>query len=158
MGMSADRLAVDLHDVAKTYKRKIHALGGIEMQVYPGEIFGLLGPNGAGKSTLVKLMMTVIRPTRAAGELLGRPIGHKPTLAKVGYLPENHRFPPYMTGRQALEYYAALSGVRWRTRKTRARELLATVGLGDWANAKIRTYSKGMQQRLGLAQAFMNDP
>ena len=158
MKTPTDSLAVDLHGVAKTYKRKVHALRGIEMQVHAGEIFGLLGPNGAGKSTLVKLIMTVIRPTRAAGTILGRPIGHKPTLAEVGYLPENHRFPPYLTGRQALEYYAALSGVERRRRKARAKELLAMVDLSDWANAKVRTYSKGMQQRLGLAQAFMNDP
>jgi len=158
MKTPTDSLAVDLHNVAKTYKRKVHALRGIEMQVHPGEIFGLLGPNGAGKTTLVKVMMTVVRPTRAAGTILGRPIGHKPTLAKIGYLPENHRFPPYLTGRQALEYYAALSGVRRRTRKARAREMLAMVDLSDRANARIRTYSKGMQQRLGLAQAFMNDP
>jgi ABC-2 type transport system ATP-binding protein len=158
MKTPTDSLAVDLHNVAKTYKRKVHALRGIEMQVHPGEIFGLLGPNGAGKSTLVKVMMTVVRPTHAGGTILGKPIGHKPTLSEIGYLPENHRFPPYLTGRQALEYYAALSGVRRQARKARAREMLAMVDLSDWANAKVRTYSKGMQQRLGLAQAFMNDP
>jgi ABC-type multidrug transport system ATPase subunit len=101
MKISSDSLAVDLHNVAKTYKRRVHALRGIEMQVHPGEIFGLLGPNVAGKSTLVKVMMTVIRPTRAGGTILGEPIGHKPTLSEIGYLPENHRFPPYLTGRQA---------------------------------------------------------
>lgn len=158
MKIPTDSLAVDLHNVAKTYKRKVHALRGIEMQVHPGEIFGLLGPNGAGKSTLVKVMMTVIRPTRAGGTILGKPIGHKPTLGEIGYLPENHRFPPYLTGRQALEYYAALSGVGRSIRKDRAREMLEMVDLSDWANARVRTYSKGMQQRLGLAQAFMNDP
>ena len=96
-----DNPAIDLRDVAKTYGRKVQALRGVQMQVASGEIFGLLGPNGAGKSTLVKIMMTVIRPNRAAGTLLGRPLGHKPTLARVGYLPENHRMPPYLTGRQA---------------------------------------------------------
>ena len=70
------------------------------MQVHPKEIFGLLGPNGAGKSTLVKIMMTVVRPNRAKGTVLGRPVGHKPTLAKVGYLPEHHRLPGYLTARQ----------------------------------------------------------
>jgi len=151
-------LTVDLHGVAKTYGRKVHALQGIEMQVHPGEIFGLLGPNGAGKSTLVKVMMTVVRATKAAGTILGMPIGHKPTLARVGYLPENHRFPPYLTGRQALEYFAAMSRVSRPVRKARAIALLETVGLKDWGKAKIGTYSKGMQQRLGLAQAFINDP
>ena len=81
-------LAVDLRDVAKTYRRRVEALRGIQMQVRTGEIFGLLGSNGAGKSTLVKIMMTVIRPNRAEGTILGRPIGQKATLARVGYLPE----------------------------------------------------------------------
>ena len=103
-------------------------------------------------------MMTVVRPTRAAGTILGRPIGHKPTLARVGYLPEHHRFPPYLTGRQALEFFAALAKVDRRTRKRRAGELLEMVGLEKWAKVKVGTYSKGMQQRIGLAQALVNDP
>jgi len=151
-------LAIDLRDVAKTFQRRVHALQGIQMQVRPREIFGLLGPNGAGKSTLVKIMMTVVRPTRAEGTILGRPIGHKPTLARVGYLPEHHRFPPYLTGRQALEFFAALAKVDRRTRKRRAGELLEIVGLAKWANVKVGVYSKGMQQRIGLAQALVNDP
>jgi ABC-2 type transport system ATP-binding protein len=125
------------------------------MQVHPGEIFGLLGPNGAGKSTLVKLMMTVVRPTRIEGTLLGQPIGHKPTLRRVGYLPEHHRFPQYLTGRQALEFYAALAHVGRQQRRHRAGELLETVGMTDWADNRVSSYSKGMQQRVGLAQALM---
>jgi len=150
--------AIDLYHVAKTYRRRVHALKGIAMKVHRGEIFGLLGPNGAGKSTLVKIMMTAVRPTLAEGNVLGRPIGHKPTLAKVGYLPEHHRFPPYLTGRQVLEHYAALSKVDRRTRRKRSIEMLELVGLKNWAKAKVGTYSKGMQQRLGLAQALTNDP
>src|SRR5438874_5291172 len=88
-----DSLAIDLRHVAKVYPRGVLALQGIEMRVGRGEVFGLLGPNGAGKSTLVKIMMTVVHPTRDEGTILGRPIGHKPTLGRVGYLPENHRFP-----------------------------------------------------------------
>jgi ABC-2 type transport system ATP-binding protein len=149
---------IDLHHVEKIYKGKIHALRDVEMQVHPGEIFGLLGPNGAGKSTLVKLMMTVVRPTRIEGTLLGRPVGHKATLRRVGYLPEHHRFPSYLTGRQALGFYAALSKVDKQTRRQRADELLGTVGMTDWADKKVSSYSKGMQQRVGLAQALMNDP
>ena len=144
--------------MAKTYGRRVQALRGIEMQVHPGEVFGLLGPNGAGKSTLVKIMMTVIRADRAGGTILGRPIGHRPTLGRVGYLPEHHRFPPYLTGRQALEYYAALANVDRPTRKRRAMELLEIVRMQDWADARLGTYSKGMQQRVGLAQALVNDP
>ena len=155
---TADPLAINLDHVAKTYGRKVHALRGIRLEVRPGEVFGLLGPNGAGKSTLVKIMMTVVRPTRAEGTVLGQPMGHKPTLARVGYLPEHHRFPPYLTGSQALEYYAALAKVDRRTRKRRAAELLELVGLKDKGKTKVGTYSKGMQQRIGLAQALMHEP
>ncbi len=153
-----DAPVIDLDDVAKVYPRGVHALRGVAMQARPGEIFGLLGPNGAGKSTLVKIMMTVIRPTRARGTLLGQPIGHKPTLARVGYLPERVRFPSYLTGRQAVEFFAALAKVDRRTCRRRAAELLSLVGLERWADAKIGTYSKGMVQRAGLAQALANDP
>ncbi len=155
---TSDNLSIDLHHVAKIYGRNVHALRGIEMQVGRGEIFGLLGPNGAGKTTLVKIMMTVIRPTRADGTVLGRPVGHRPTLRRVGYLPEQFLCPAYLTGRQALEYYAALSKVGRRARKRRAAELLAAVGMTDRADAKIGTYSRGMVQRIGVAQALTHDP
>lgn len=151
-------LAVDLRGVEKVYKGKVHALRGVDLRIHPGEIFGLLGPNGAGKSTLVKIMMTVVRPTKATGTVLGQPVGHKPTLAKIGYLPEHHRFPRYLTGRQTLEFFAALANVDRATRRKRADELLKTVGMTDWANKKVSAYSKGMMQRVGLAQALMNDP
>ncbi len=150
--------AIDLHHVEKVYRGKVHALRGVTMQVTPGEIFGLLGPNGAGKSTLVKIMMTVVRPSRAEGTVLGRPVGHKPTLAQVGYLPEHHRMPQYLTGRQILHFYASLAGVSASDRERRSEQLLKTVGMTDWADKKIGSYSKGMQQRIGLAQALMNDP
>ena len=150
--------AIDLHHVAKTYRGKVHALRGIEMRVHRREVFGLLGPNGAGKSTLVKIMMTVVRPTRADGTVLGQRVGHKPTLARVGYLPEHHKFPQYLTGLQTLDFYAALAKVDRATRRRRADELLELVGMSDWANKKVSSYSKGMMQRVGLAQALINDP
>jgi len=150
--------AIDLHDVRKIYRGKIHALRDIQMQVHPGEIFGLLGPNGAGKSTLVKIMMTVVRPNRARGTVLGKSIGHKKTLARVGYLPEHHRMPSYLTGQQVLEFYAALSHVPRRIRQRRSQELLKIMGMDDWGRKKVSSYSKGMMQRIGLAQALMNDP
>ena len=152
------QFAIDLHDVRKVYKGHIHALRGIAMQVHPGEIFGLLGPNGAGKSTLVKIMMTVVHATHAAGTMLGHAIGHKPTLARVGYLPEHHRLPGYLTGRQTLEFYAALANVPAAQRKARSAELAEMVGMKEWADKKVGSYSKGMMQRIGLAQALMNDP
>jgi ABC-2 type transport system ATP-binding protein len=158
MAAATEPLAIDLEHVAKTYRRRVHALRGVRLAVRSGEVFGLLGPNGAGKSTLVKILMTVVRPSRAKGTVLGRPLGHKPTLAQVGYLPENHQLPGYLTARQALEYYAALAKVDRRTRRRRSLELLELVGLAQWAGHKVSTFSKGMQQRLGLAQALMNDP
>jgi ABC-2 type transport system ATP-binding protein len=150
--------AIDLQDVAKLYRGRVWALQGVAMQVRRGEIFGLLGPNGAGKSTLVKIMLSVVRPTRAHGMILDHPVGHKPTLAHVGYLPENHRFPRYLTARQALEFFAGLSKVDRQTRRRRASELLDTVGMTQWADRRVGTYSKGMMQRVGLAQALVADP
>ncbi len=151
-------LALDIHNVAKTYRGKVHALRGINMRVGRGEIFGLLGPNGAGKSTLVKILMTVIRPTSCEGTMLGAPVGHKPTLARVGYLPEHHRFPEYLTGAQVLDFYAALCGVPRTERKRRIPMLLELVDMTDWAKVRVKSYSKGMRQRIGIAQALMNDP
>ncbi|MHC4908373.1 MAG: ABC transporter ATP-binding protein [Planctomycetota bacterium] len=151
-------LAIDLRNVQKVYKRKVHALRGVDMQVRPGEIFGLLGPNGAGKSTLVKIMTTVVRATNASGTLLGKPIGHKPTLRRFGYLPEHHMLPKHLTGRQVLHYCGSLAGVRRADRVKRCDALLETVGMTEWQTMKVGSYSKGMQQRIGLAQALMNAP
>ncbi|MBI1825269.1 MAG: ABC transporter ATP-binding protein [Planctomycetes bacterium] len=150
--------AVDLIDVRKTYRGRVQALKGVNIQVGRGEIFGLLGPNGAGKTTLVKIMMTVVKPTRAFGTILGRPLGHRGKLARVGYLPESHRFPGYLTGAQLLDYYAALAKVPLAKRKANAPRLLDRVSMTAWANTRIDRYSKGMIQRLGIAQALMNDP
>jgi len=150
--------AVDLIDVRKTYGRGVHALRGVNIQVGRGEIFGLLGPNGAGKTTLVKIMMTVVKPTHALGTILGRPLGHRGKLARMGYLPENHRLAGYLTGGQVLDYYAAMAKVPRATRRDRAARLLEIVGMTQWASTPVDQYSKGMMQRLGIAQALMNDP
>jgi ABC-2 type transport system ATP-binding protein len=150
--------AIDLRQVFKTYGKRVQALQGVDLRVRRGEVFGLLGPNGAGKSTLVKIIMTVVRPTRAQGTVLGQAVGHKPTLARVGYLPENHRFPKYLTGRQVLDFFAALAKVDRPTRRRRSAELLDLVGMTQWADTKIATYSKGMLQRVGLAQALVHEP
>lgn len=157
----APDLAIDLRDAAKTYKSfrgSIDALRGVSLNVHRGEVFGLLGPNGAGKSTLVKILMTVIAPTRAMGTMLGMPIGHKPTLSRVGYLPEHHRFPEYLTAAQVLDFFGAMSGVDRATRRQRGPALLNMVGLGSVGSRTVRQFSKGMRQRLGLAQALINDP
>jgi ABC-2 type transport system ATP-binding protein len=155
---SGASLAIDLVDVSKMYSGRVHALRGVAMQVGRGEIFGLLGPNGAGKSTLVKIMTTIVRPTTATGMILGAPIGHRPTLARVGYLPEHHRFPQYLTGRQCVEFFGAMCLMRRPERKRRAAEMLEVVGMQAWGDRRVATYSKGMQQRTGLAAALVNDP
>ena len=153
-----DNLAIDVKAVRKTYKGRVHALCGVDMQARQGEIFGLLGPNGAGKSTLVKIMLSVVRPTHVAGTVLGAPVGDKKALRKIGYLPEKHRFPEYLNGRQAIEFAGEMCGVDRATRRRRSDELLEMVGMKDWANRLMGTYSKGMQQRIGLAAAMVNDP
>ncbi len=150
--------AVDLIDVHKTYGKSIQALRGVNVQVGKGEIFGLLGPNGAGKSTLVKIMMTVVHPTRALGTILGRPIGHRGKKACMGYLPEGHGYPGYLTGSQVLDHFAALANVAKARRRANAERLLDAVGMSKWADTRVDKYSKGMLQRLGIAQALMNDP
>lgn len=151
-------LAIELDHVDKRYGWRVHALRGISLNVRRGEVFGLLGPNGAGKSTLVKILMTVVRPTIARGFLLGEPVGSKSALQKVGYLPENHRFPRYLTGRQTLDFFAALSGASRMQRNRRVPELLEIVGMREWADQKVGTYSKGMMQRVGIAQALAANP
>ncbi|MBL0926508.1 MAG: ATP-binding cassette domain-containing protein [Phycisphaerales bacterium] len=161
--MADDRsqLVLDLKGVDKVYgrgRRAVHALRGIDMRVGKGEIFGLLGPNGAGKSTLVKILMTVIAPTACGGTFLGRAVGDKAALARVGYLPEHHKFPDYLTGAQVLDFYAALHGVPRAERRKRAGHLLDLVGMARWGSTKVRGYSKGMRQRIGIAQALMNNP
>jgi ABC-2 type transport system ATP-binding protein len=151
-------LAIDLINVEKTYRGGVRALKGVNIQVGQGEIFGLLGPNGAGKTTLVKIMMTAVRPDKLIGTILGRPVGHIKKKALIGYLPEQPRFSQHLTGRQMLEHYAALGLVDRNTRKRRASELLSKVSLQNKADIKIRHYSKGMIQRIALAQALMNKP
>lgn len=151
-------LTLDLHDVKKTYRGKIPALRGVSMQVHPGEVFGLLGPNGAGKSTLVKILMTVVKPDAVKGTMLGKPVGDKNTLRKVGYLPEHHRFPDYMTGEQVLDYFGALADVPRDVRRKRIPELLELVTMREWATTKVTQYSKGMRQRVGIAQSLISDP
>ena len=152
---------IDLRNVTKTYgrgRRAVRALRGVDMRVEPGEVFGLLGPNGAGKSTLVKVIMTVIHPGRCEGSVLGRPVGVAGALRRVGYLPEHHRFPPYRTAMQVLHFSGAMFGMPRRERVARGSEILDRVGMADWAKDRVGTFSKGMRQRLGIAQALLHDP
>jgi ABC-2 type transport system ATP-binding protein len=156
--MPAQPLAIDIDSVSKTYRGGVQALRDVELRVHPGEVFGLLGPNGAGKSTLVKILMTIVKPSGCKGRLLGSGIGDKSALARVGYLPEHLRFPDYLTGEQVVEHFGAMAGVNRATRKKRSGGLLDSVGMSKWSKVRIREYSKGMKQRLGVAQALINEP
>jgi len=139
-------------------RRVVQAVNGLSLSVEPGTAFGLLGPNGSGKTTFIKMLLSSIVPTAGTAHLFGKDCRNPEARRQVGYLPENHRFPTYNTGRQMLHFYAALSGSSRDERVTRAGELLERVGLADWADVRIGKYSKGMLQRLGLAQALMHRP
>ncbi|MBB5352436.1 ABC-2 type transport system ATP-binding protein [Haloferula luteola] len=150
-------MAIEIESLAKRYGR-FEALAGVSLSVKSGGVFGLLGPNGAGKSTLVKSLLTLVRPSRCQGTLLGRPIGHRATLAKVGYLPEHARFPDYLTGRQIVRMSAGLSQMARKLALAREEMLLERVGMATRADDVYRHYSKGMRQRIGIAQALIHDP
>lgn len=139
-------------------RRKVRILSGLNLSVIKGETFGLIGPNGAGKTTSIKLMLGLMRPTEGKAEILGMPAGDKRALAQIGYLPENPYFYSHLTGREFLDFVAQLFGIDGRERKDRARELLQTVSLTEAADMQMRKYSKGMLQRLGIAQSLINQP
>jgi ABC-2 type transport system ATP-binding protein len=137
---------------------RIQALEGVSLTVHKGEIFGLLGQNGAGKTTLIKLLLGILAPTSGGATLLGEPVGKVGVRRRVGYLPEDHRFPDYHTGVSLLEFYGSLLEVPRSVRRQRIPEILEMVGLKGRMHSKIRTWSKGMKQRLGLAQAMFHNP
>ena len=155
---SSDELALDISGVRKTYRGNVEALKGISLKVPKGCIFGLLGPNGAGKSTLIKILTTLIRPSACEGTMLGSPVGTRRILKQVGLLAEHAQFPDYLTGRQVVEFSAGMSGVPVSVTRKRTDELLELVSMSDDQRRKISGYSKGMKQRIGLAQALVNDP
>ena len=156
-------MAIQVQQVRKVYRggwrnRALVALNNVDLEVPRGCIFGLLGPNGAGKTTLVKILLGCTRPTSGEAFLLGRPVGEPRSRLRVGYLPENPRFPSYQTAEQLLDYVGALHLVPKAERRTRGRALLEELGLGEWQKAKLHKFSKGMLQRLGLAQALLHQP
>ncbi len=151
-------LVLDLRGIRKTYRGGVEALKGVDLQVPRGCIYGLLGPNGAGKSTLVKILTTLIRRTGGEGTMLGLPIGDREGLKRVGLLPEHARFPDYLTGRQVIEFTAGLQEVPKGAVSGRVDDLLEKVGMVEAQGRKMKGYSKGMKQRIGIAQALVNDP
>jgi len=159
----ASEYAIETAGLTKIYRsrwtrREVRAVDGISLQVPRGTIFGLLGPNGAGKTTFVKLLLSATHPTAGSALLFGRD-AHEPEARRpIGYLPENHRFPTYFTGEGMLDFYGALSGLDAAQRKKLIPELLELVGLAQWGGMRLGKYSKGMLQRVGLAQALMHSP
>jgi ABC-2 type transport system ATP-binding protein len=162
--MSDAAIPVVVRDLAKTYREgwfsrhEVRALRGVSFHVERGEIFGLLGPNGAGKTTLIKILLGIVGRSRGDASLLGRTPGDLRGRRRVGYLPENLRIPRHQTGDTALVYFGGLSGMSAGEVRRRRDEILDLVGLTGWGHVGVRKYSKGMQQRLGLAQALLHDP
>lgn len=155
---------VQFERVSKVYRsgllrrRVVHALRSVSFAVPAGSVFGLLGPNRAGKTTLVKILLSVARPTSGSIRRFGYPARDRLALAKIGYLHESQAFPRYLTASGLLDFYGALSFVRSNDRRQRIPRLLEQVGLADRAHEPIACFSKGMVQRLALAQALVNDP
>jgi len=139
-------------------KRPYRALDRLTLDVAPGEVFGFLGPNGAGKTTTLKLLMQLIYPTSGRAEILGRPAGDVTVRRRIGYLAENPYFYDYLTAEELLRYFAGLFGYRDPERQRRVSSLLDQVGIGAERRMQLRKFSKGMLQRVGVAQALVNDP
>lgn len=160
----AKTIAIESRTLCKTYReglifrKRFDALKQVTFDVSQGEAFGLLGPNGAGKTTFIKILLGIIRKTSGDASLLGFPAGSRKGRELVGYLPEQLRVPPHMTGYTALECFGNLANISNRVIREKRGELLSLVGLADRGKDRVAKYSKGMVQRLGLAQALLNDP
>jgi len=156
--------AISVSELSKTYRTGLFGAAGVEaldevsLEVERGAIFGLLGPNGAGKTTLVKILLGLVHPSAGRAHLFGQPAQRPEARQRVGYLPESHRFPGFLTAEQTLQVYGRLADVPSPPRTGRISDLLTQVGLDDRRDTKVKTFSKGMLQRLGIAQALLNDP
>ena len=156
--------AIEILGLEKTYsvgfwrKKPKRALWPLHLKVEEGEIFGFLGPNGAGKTTTLKLLMGLVFPTAGSARILGMEVDDRRMKAQIGFLPEQPYFYDYLTARELLEYYGQLSGVSAKDRSRKVSEVLERVGLPDAAGTQLRKFSKGMLQRVGIAQAILHDP
>ena len=158
-----DTWACEVRGLAKSYRAgwtiaPVVAVQGLSLRLAPGQVLGLLGPNGSGKSTTLKALAGLLAPTAGECLVFGHAAGSDAARARVGYLPEAPRFAPHQTGREFLSYCAGLSALPAATAGPRVDEVLAWSGLADAADRRLATYSKGMAQRLGLAQAILHDP
>ncbi len=157
-------VAIDIENLTKDYPygflqlKKKRSLEGLTMQVQTGEVFGVLGPNGAGKSTTIKLLMRLIFPTAGSARILGRPISDIGMHKDIGYLPEQPYFYDYLTAAEVLDYFARFHDFSASERGERVERMLKKVGLESAGRIQLRKYSKGMLQRVGLAQAILHDP
>lgn len=158
------QFVIETSKVSKTYRRSLfgrksfQALKEVTLQVPRGEIYGLLGPNGAGKTTLIKILLGIVRKSGGTATVLGHAAGSMNARREIGYLPENHRIPRHLTALTALEYYGSLSGMPMSEIRAERLPLLEKVGLKGRENERVSGYSKGMLQRLGLAQAMLHRP
>lgn len=156
--------AIEILGLEKVYqvgfwrKKPKCALKPLHLQVEEGEVFGFLGPNGAGKTTTLKMLMGLVYPTSGSARILGGDISEPAVRARIGFLPEHPYFYDYLTGRELLEYYGRLSGMPSTGRSEKVSEMLSLVGLADAGDLQLRKYSKGMLQRVGIAQAILHDP
>jgi ABC-2 type transport system ATP-binding protein len=157
-------LAIETTELTKDYavgfwrKRPKRSLDRLSLQVEQGEVFGFLGPNGAGKTTTLKLLLNLIFPTSGEARILGRPPGDVAAKRRLGYLPENPYFYDYLTAEELLTYFGGLLGLRGAERARRVSTLLDEVGIGADRRLQLRKFSKGMLQRVGIAQALLNEP
>jgi len=152
---------IEVSGLRKEYRsggRRILALDGIDFTVAPGELFGLLGPNGAGKTTTVKILLGLTRATAGDARIAGLPVGNPESRRRVGYLPEGHKIPGYLTARQTLSIFGRMSGMTSATIAARSVELLDALKLSQWIDVRVKKFSKGMTQRLGLAAALIHQP
>lgn len=149
--------AIEILALRKEFGAKV-AVADLTLSVQRGEVFGFLGPNGAGKTTSIKMLLGLVAPTRGEGTVLGASLGAVPARAKIGFLPEHFRFQDWLSGREFLDLHARLYGIPPAARAARIEKLLARVDLQDAAERKLKEYSKGMLQRVGLAAALLNEP
>jgi ABC-2 type transport system ATP-binding protein len=152
-----DTPAIDTHELRKVFGEQA-AVKGLTLQVKQGEVFGFLGPNGAGKTTSIKMLLGLVAPTSGKASLLGSQIGEREVLRQVGFLPEHFRFQDWLTAFEFMELHSQLYGMDMHVSRYRIGELLERVGLIDFRDKFLRTFSKGMLQRIGLAQALINKP
>lgn len=155
--MASASPAIDIQGLRKVFGDKV-AVANLTLDVEQGEVFGFLGPNGAGKTTVVKMLLGLITPTNGGGNVLGSPLGDHRTRARMGFLPEHFRFHEWLTANEFLTLHADLYHLPRSLSQQRIPELLELVGLTPHTDKKLKAYSKGMLQRIGLAQALLNDP